>query len=345
MTETAAPTGSVWSHVLGYVSVIGPPATVVTALVFYFGWARAKAQAEWMGLHVNLFGYTTRDFALLSISALYLPLLLLIALAMLWVWLDRLLRRRIDRGAAGRWATALPRAALLGAGALIGLMVVLLFAERVYSPLYAPYLVTAGVLVAAWAVRIRRCAAAVEGPRRPAEQQAVEATLLLVLVALLLFWGTSNFAEARGRGLAEDLEVNLPWLPRAQVYSQEPLGLDVLGSRRTSWARPRPRCTATTGCACSPSAGNGTSSSTRGGPSRRERWWCCPTTPRCGSSTGADPGRGDRTSPGACGGPSARTTPGFPGRARTSVVGRGGRGSFDQPSAQTATSAKRMVSA
>ncbi|NVC23799.1 hypothetical protein E7Z53_10160 [Kocuria salina] len=229
MTETAAPTGSVWSHVLGYVSVIGPPATVVTALVFYFGWARAKAQAEWMGLHVNLFGYTTRDFALLSISALYLPLLLLVALAMLWVGLDRLLRRRIDRGAAGRWATALPRAALLGAGALIGLMVVLLFAERVYSPLYAPYLVTAGVLVAAWAVRIRRCAAAVEGPRRPAEQQAVEATLLLVLVALLLFWGTSNFAEARGRGLAEDLEVNLPWLPRAQVYSQEPLGLDVLG--------------------------------------------------------------------------------------------------------------------
>ena len=229
MTETAAPTGSVWSHVLGYVSVIGPPATVVTALVFYFGWARAKAQAEWMGLHVNLFGYTTRDFALLSISALYLPLLLLVALAMLWVWLDRLLRRRIDRGAAGRWATALPRAALLGAGALIGLMVVLLFAERVYSPLYAPYLVTAGVLVAAWAVRIRRCAAAVEGPRRPAEQQAVEATLLLVLVALLLFWGTSNFAEARGRGLAEDLEVNLPWLPRAQVYSQEPLGLNVPG--------------------------------------------------------------------------------------------------------------------
>ncbi|MFW3385698.1 UNVERIFIED_CONTAM: hypothetical protein RF648_06805 [Kocuria sp. CPCC 205274] len=229
MTETAAPTGSVWSHVLRYVSVIGPPATVVTALVFYFGWARAKAQAEWMGLHVNLFGYTTRDFALLSISALYLPLLLLVALAMLWVWLDRLLRRRIDRGAAGRWTTTLPQAALLGAGALIGLMVVLLFAERVYSPLYAPYLVTAGVLVAAWAVRIRRCAAAVEGLRRPAEQQAVEATLLLVLVALLLFWGTSNFAEARGRGLAEDLEVNLLWLPRAQVYSREPLGLDVPG--------------------------------------------------------------------------------------------------------------------
>ncbi|TDL42756.1 hypothetical protein [Kocuria rosea] len=229
MTETAAPTGSVWSHVLGYVSVMGPPATVVTALVFYFGWARAKAQAEWMGLHVNLFGYTTRDFALLSISALYLPLLLLVALAMLWVWLDRLLRRRIDRGAAGRWATTLPRAALLGAAALIGLMVVLLFAERVYSPLYAPYLVTAGVLVAAWAVRIRRCAAAGDGPRRPAEQQAVEATLLLVLVALLLFWGTSNFAEARGRGLAEDLEVSLSWLPRAQVYSEEPLGLDVPG--------------------------------------------------------------------------------------------------------------------
>jgi hypothetical protein len=229
MTEAAAPTGSVWSHVLGYVSVIGPPATVVTALVFYFGWARAKAQAEWMGLHVNLFGYTTRDFALLSISALYLPLLLLVALGMLWVWLDRILRSRVDRGAAGRLSTTLPRAALVVAAALIGLMVVLLFAERVYSPLYAPYLITVGVLVAAWAVRIRRYAAAGDGGQRPAEQQAVQATLLLVLVALLLFWGTSNFAEARGRGLAEALETNLLWLPRAQVYSQEPLGLDVPG--------------------------------------------------------------------------------------------------------------------
>lgn len=230
MTETAAPTGSLWSHVLGYVSVIGPPATVVTALVFYFGWARAKAQAEWMGLHVNLFGYTTRDFALLSISALYLPLLLLVALGLLWVWLDRILRRRVDRGAAGGLSTTLPRAALVGAAALIVLMVVLLFAERRYSPLYAPYLVTVGVLVAAWAVRIRRYAAgAGDGPRRPAEQQAVEATLVLVLVALLLFWGTSNFAEARGRGLAEALETNLLWLPRAQVYSEKPLGLDVPG--------------------------------------------------------------------------------------------------------------------
>ncbi|GAB2609097.1 hypothetical protein GCM10009696_13410 [Kocuria himachalensis] len=229
MTEAAARTGSVWSQVLGYVSVIGPPATVVTALVFYFGWARAKAQAEWMGLHVNLFGYTTRDFALLSISALYLPLLLLVALGMVWVWLDRILRRRVDRGAAGRLSTTLPRAALVGAVALIGLMVVLLFAERVYSPLYAPYLITVGVLVSAWAVRIRRYAAAGDGPQRPAEQQAVEATLLLVLVALLLFWGTSTFAEARGRGLAEALEVNLSWLPRAQVYSEEPLGLDVPG--------------------------------------------------------------------------------------------------------------------
>ncbi|WP_298591130.1 hypothetical protein [uncultured Kocuria sp.] len=228
MTETAAPTRSAWSHVVGIVSVVGPPATVVTALVFYFGWARAKAQAEWMGLHVNLFGYTTRDFALLSISALYLPLLLLVALGLVWVWLDRVLRRRVDRGTAGRWSTTLPRAALVGAGALIVLMVVLLFTERVYSPLYAPYLITAGVLAAAWAVRVRRYAAG-DDPRRTPEQRAVEATLVLVLVALLLFWGTSNFAEARGRGLAETLEANLAWQPRAQVYSREPLGLDVPG--------------------------------------------------------------------------------------------------------------------
>lgn len=209
--------------------MLGPPATVVTALVIYFGWARAEAQARWMGLHVNLFGYTTRDFALLSISALYVPLLCLSAVALLWLWLDRLLRGRIDRGTTGALARAVPRVALAGSGMLIALMLVLLYAEPVFSQLYAPYLMTFAVLTAAWSVRIRRHARK-DGPVRTVEQRAVETTLVLVLVTLLLFWGTTTFAAARGRGQAEMLERNLlVATPASQVYSRQDLGIAVEG--------------------------------------------------------------------------------------------------------------------
>jgi hypothetical protein len=222
------PPRSVWSHVVEIASVLGPPATVVTALVIYFGWARAEAQARWMGLHVNLFGYTPRDFALLSISALYVPMLCLTSVALLWLWLDRMLRARMERGTAGALIKALPRVGLAVAGGLIALMLILIFVDTTYSQLYAPYLMTLGVLIGAWSIRIQRYART-DGPARTVEQRAVEMTLVLALVTVLMFWGTTTFAAARGRGQAQMLERNLSSIPAVQLYSRQDLGIAVDG--------------------------------------------------------------------------------------------------------------------
>src|SRR5690606_32792219 len=65
---------------LSVVTTLGPPLTIVTALMIYFGWARSDAQAQFMGVDVRLFGFSTQDYVLQSISTLYLPLLVMAVL-------------------------------------------------------------------------------------------------------------------------------------------------------------------------------------------------------------------------------------------------------------------------
>lgn len=228
MTEKDAGERSGWSRAVEAVSVFGPPATVATALLIYFGWARADAQAREMGLSVNLFGYTTRDFILRSVSALYEPVFWLLVTGIGWLTLDRALRRRIE---AGRDRTVILRAARVAqvvAVALTGVVLaVTLFAERANPTIYGPYLMAVGVLLAVWATRTHRRARGGHALAASTEHRLPEAVLVLSLVTLLLFWGTSDFAEHRGKQQASELEENITWVPRAQVYSPQPLDIGV----------------------------------------------------------------------------------------------------------------------
>jgi hypothetical protein len=64
-------------------------ATVLTALLVYFGWRRAETQANRMGFAESLLGMSTQDYLLRSIGPL-LPLLLTVAVAgLVCLWVDR----------------------------------------------------------------------------------------------------------------------------------------------------------------------------------------------------------------------------------------------------------------
>jgi hypothetical protein len=223
MTEANPDERSFWSRALGVISAIGPPITVATALLFYFGWARAEAQAAYMGLDVSLFGYAAQDYILISISALFLPLVGLLLAAVVWVALDRWLRRRIDED-RGRAVTvrAVGIAALLS-GLMIGIG--LLLAILTSTAMFAPYLMALGVLIATWCISLRRQSRGGHLATLTTEQRAVETTLVLSIVTLLLFWGTADYAQALGRRLALDFEQGVQFMPRAEVYSLKPLGI------------------------------------------------------------------------------------------------------------------------
>lgn len=227
MTEKDAGERSSWSRAVEAVAVFGPPATVATALLIYFGWARADAQAREMGLSVNLFGYTTRDFVLRSVSALYEPVFWMLVAGIGWVALDRALRRRIE---AGRNRTAIARAARVvqvAAAVITGVVLAVTFFAEWVDSIYGPYLMAVGVLLAAWAALTHRRACGGHTPAASTEHHLPEAVLVLSLVTLLLFWGTSDFAEHRGKQQASTLQREISSVPRAQVYSPQPLDIGV----------------------------------------------------------------------------------------------------------------------
>jgi len=213
-----------WKRAVDMLAVIGPPLTMATALLVYFGWARTDAQAKAMGLDVSLFGYTVQDFVLRSIPSLFIPLIWLLIVAVLWLALDRFLAGHL---VAGRVAGVRRLAAVILVGgvacAAAMWLVVMLQPER--TVLFVPYIMAAGVLLAAWGLSLWRRSTEASGRSFSPLSRGSEKTLIFCLVTLLLFWGTSDYAQALGRGLAVSYEQRSALLPTAVVYSKDPLGI------------------------------------------------------------------------------------------------------------------------
>lgn len=225
MTEDKGDERSFWSRTIGVVSAIGPPITVATALLFYFGWARADAQATHMGLNVSLFGYGVQDYLLISINALFLPLVCLLVAGLVWVALDRWLRRLIADGRDRAIIARTVDIATLLSGLVVGISLIMAIREPARTAFFIPYLMAVGVLIGAWCISLRRLMRAATSPPLTTEQRAVEMTLVLSIVTLLLFWGTADYAQALGRRLAANFEHTVRAMPQAEVYSLKPLGI------------------------------------------------------------------------------------------------------------------------
>ncbi|ALE06345.1 hypothetical protein AL755_14195 [Arthrobacter sp. ERGS1:01] len=236
---------SAFSKAIAAVSAFGPPLAVITALLVYFGWARSDAQARAMGLDVSLFGYSVQDYVLRSIRSLFVPLVLLAAAAILWVALDRWVT---GAEMAARHHHAVRRCGL--AAIAVGTAVATVtfastFLQGGADASFLPYVMAAGVLLAAWGSHVRRQvpasaahAAAGTTPSGTApsalKNRSLESVLVFSVVTLLLFWGTADFAQAVGRGLAVQVEQNVGTMPRAAVYSDARLAIGVPQVTETS---------------------------------------------------------------------------------------------------------------
>jgi len=219
--------------VVSVLTTLGPPLTIATALMIYFGWARSDTQAREMGLDVSLFGYTTRDYVMNSISTLYLPLLVLAGLTLgalaVHLRVEAALRRPEARPAlrkAGRIAL------LSGLGAVAVAVVAATVAGDTVD-LAAPLIVAAGTVVAAYGARLRTVAtdkaATAQRAGPPVWYRAFRMLLVGSVVTAALFWAVSDYATAVGRGYARQVQDTVRYLPRATVFSSAPLGLEAPG--------------------------------------------------------------------------------------------------------------------
>ena len=57
------------------------PATLITALLFYFGYVSSRAQYDYFGVDVDTVGLSTQDYVMRSPQPLLVPLLVLTLLA------------------------------------------------------------------------------------------------------------------------------------------------------------------------------------------------------------------------------------------------------------------------
>ncbi|MCA1692321.1 MAG: hypothetical protein LC733_09030 [Actinobacteria bacterium] len=74
---------------------IAAPATLTMGVLFFFGWNRAEAGARYFGLDQSLLDFSTQDYLLRSVDAMFLPIVAVLVTALAWISLDHALYARI----------------------------------------------------------------------------------------------------------------------------------------------------------------------------------------------------------------------------------------------------------
>jgi hypothetical protein len=199
------------------------PATLLSALLFYFGYVSSRAQYLYFGIDVDTIGLSTRDYVMRSPQPLLVPLLTigLVGAAALVVHL-----------AVGR--RSVPRRAVLGTAAVGVVMlvagVVLLGAYPVFAGWWAygvvtPLLLAAGIGLVMYASRW--LLGRPRDIRDRGRRTTLRASLLLglLVVSTSLFWATATVAEWTGRGVGMNTARELHRLPLVILDTQERLYL------------------------------------------------------------------------------------------------------------------------
>ena len=248
VTATDAPEGGGEATVLRTVQSLGAvvgPTALLTALLFYFGWARANAQASYLGLDVTLFEFSTQDYLLQSISSVFVPFGEVLLVSLLLLWSHRVVSGRLA-GAPRHPAWPWVEGALTGIGTVAFVVGVVLYNDDTPSDavlLLTPLSFVAGVGLVSYAVLIDRRRRGVEsGPKADGSAARPLPPLSVIIVSMLvgvgLVWGVANYADVKGRQLGDFVADQLAFRPGVVVYSEKRLQIDEPGVTETRFDEP-----------------------------------------------------------------------------------------------------------
>lgn len=242
----APPPGEGWRSALRGIAALVAPTTVVTALLYYFGWARTSTQAHLMGLEQSLFGYSARDYILRSMSSLFTPLFVGLVVVLVGIALHMaIIRVALPPAGPPRSRRTLRLFALVpmvvgGAMGVAGFLgaaglprdVDTRVTEEALTILQVifPLSVTVGIGLVGYGVHLRRrlVGSDTEGEEPTGEERALRllaAAVFPLLLLLGMFWTVSKYAALKGRELAAVVENRMPFLPDVTIYSARRLEL------------------------------------------------------------------------------------------------------------------------
>ncbi|WP_092613548.1 hypothetical protein [Raineyella antarctica] len=205
---------------MGFIASFVAPITLITSLLFYFGYVSSREYFRYFGVDVDLLGLSPREFVMRSPGALFVPVMILLLLAAALSLGHRVLRRRLRAAGAPRQHRVVTVIAVAGAALLLaGLSLAFLFAVLGSWPFYpfvTPLILAVGAGLAAYAASIART---LSGAR---EGRSLVVLLVLVLVAGT-FWTTATVAQWWGLGQARALAADFSTLPAVVLDTQERL--------------------------------------------------------------------------------------------------------------------------
>jgi hypothetical protein len=239
---------------LGLATSVLAPATVLSTLLFYFGYVSSRAQFEYFGVDVDTIGLSTQDYVMRSPQALLVPLLVLTVLAVAALLLHSAIARRIALAGPGSSGPArlahyrrlAQRTVRVGLATLAAGMVLLLsypfFREWALFALVTPALIGSGAAVAAYGsgiqARLHRQEPGSDGAGQ-ADSSLVALRryaggALVVVILANIFWATATIAQWSGRGLAHYNANHLDRLPSVVLDTRERLFLRSPGIAETA---------------------------------------------------------------------------------------------------------------
>jgi hypothetical protein len=199
------------------------PITLISALLFYFGYVSARAQYEYFGIDVDTIGLSTQAYVMRSPQPLLVPLLVITLLAVAGL----LLHNAIHPTETGVRRAARATVVLLLIG-VAGLLAFPLIGQLPYYALFVPGVIGLASATLAYLTYLRRQL----DPQVSGQRSLI--ALLAVVTVTCAFWATATTAQYSGRGLAKADAENLDQFPVVILDTKEKLALRSPGLEETA---------------------------------------------------------------------------------------------------------------
>jgi hypothetical protein len=200
-----------------------PPITLVSALLFYFGYVSARSQYEYFGIDVDTIGLSTQDYVMRSPQPLLVPLLVITLLTVAGL----LLHNAIHPTETGVRRAARATVVLLLLG-VAGLLAYPLIGHLPYYAMVVPGVIGLAAATLAYLTYLRRQVS----PHVTGQRSLI--ALLVVVTVTCAFWATATTAQYSGRGLAKADAENLDKFPVVILDTKEKLALRSPGIEETA---------------------------------------------------------------------------------------------------------------
>ncbi len=225
--------------VLRAMSVIAP-VTLVTALAYYFGWTATHASAAYLGIDESVLGFTTQDYVLRSITAIFWPLCIGLVVGAVALRAHAIVSSWPAAGDSRPRATTYLRVTVVVLGAsgalLLGYGIAALQNRWLFRGFsLAPLSMTLAVALLAYAVGLRSSR---RGHGAGSRAPSLTVVLISLLVAVGLFWQVAEWATAVGVGQTQALVATLRSRPSVTLFSTRSLALSGPGVTQTRLADP-----------------------------------------------------------------------------------------------------------